>query len=220
MSDRLPMSMSTALAVRSAGVEELDTIVDASLRSFYQDICSSELCGRENEMVNLYALGHLAKHVRPGAKLRELTQIGIEVTVRQLPPEILCTFQKNKGKPKEDVRKDLVIWDVPRMTLWKAEPCSIVPCNEPLAVMEWKVNHCRNGGVHKLNLKNHCERKGDIQWLLSTSRQPGMADFIGYAVLVQDTKAPKLLSCVRVQGGTITEFLSLPEKGAINGPSA
>jgi hypothetical protein len=57
-------------------MSELDTIVETSLRSFYQDICS-EWCGRENEIVNLYALGHLAKHVRPGTILSELTQIGI-----------------------------------------------------------------------------------------------------------------------------------------------
>lgn len=58
-------------------MSELDTITEKSLRSFYQNICS-EWCGRENEMVNLYALGHLAKHVQPGTILSELTQIGIE----------------------------------------------------------------------------------------------------------------------------------------------
>lgn len=58
-------------------ISELDAIIEASLREFYQDICS-ELCGRENEMVNLYALGRLAKHVRPDTILRDLTQIGME----------------------------------------------------------------------------------------------------------------------------------------------
>ncbi len=58
--------------------------METSLRSFYRDICS-EWCGRENEAVNLYALGHLAKQVRRGTILSNLTQIGIEVAVRQLP---------------------------------------------------------------------------------------------------------------------------------------
>jgi hypothetical protein len=64
-------------------MSELDAIVEQSLPSFYQDICA-DWCGRENEIVNLYALGHLAKHVRPDTILHDLTKIGIEVTVRQL----------------------------------------------------------------------------------------------------------------------------------------
>src|SRR6266849_998013 len=109
---------------------DLDSIVEQSLRSFYEDISSSELCGRENEMVNLYALGHLAKHVRPGTILSELTQIGIEVTVRQLP-------RLHHELKWMTVRKDLVIWPAPRMTLWKSEkPCNKMPTNEPLAVIQ------------------------------------------------------------------------------------
>ena len=111
-------------------MSELDAIVEKSLRSFFRNICS-EWCGRENEMVSLYAFGHLVKHVRRGTILSELTQIGIEVAVRQLPPD------KEHPRKKKDVRKDLVIWPVPGMTLWKAN----IPHNEPLAVMEWKVNH-------------------------------------------------------------------------------
>jgi hypothetical protein len=183
---------------------DLDSIVEQSLRSFYEDISSSEWCGRENEMVNLYALGHLAKHVRSGTILSELTQIGIEMTVRQLP-------RLHHELKWMTVRKDLVIWPAPRMTLWKAEkPCNRIPSNEPLAVMEWKVNHFLNQAVHKQNLDAHDEHKGDIQWLRDTSCRNGMKDFIGYAVLVQDTKVPKVLSCVRVQAGVERSFLTLP----------
>jgi len=39
---------------------DLDTIVEQSLRLFYQDI-RAEWFGRENELINLYALGRLAK---------------------------------------------------------------------------------------------------------------------------------------------------------------
>src|SRR5437899_2366456 len=127
----------------------LDSIIEESLRSFYQDICSADFCGRENEMVNLYALGHLAKHIRPNTVLHDLTQIGIEVTVRQLP-------RLHHELKWMTVRKDLVIWRDPRTTLWKAEkPCNRTPSNEPLAVMEWKVNHFLNVRGHKENLAKH-----------------------------------------------------------------
>ena len=53
-------------------MSELDAIVEKSLRSFFRNICS-EWCGRENEMVSLYAFGHLVKHVRRGTILSELT---------------------------------------------------------------------------------------------------------------------------------------------------
>ena len=47
-----------------------------------------------------------------------------------------------------------------------------------------------------------------------------MEGFVGYAILVQDTKPQKLLDCVRVQAGAEREFLRLPESGATRGPSA
>ena len=44
------------------------------------------------------------------------------------------------------------------MTLWKSN----VPHNEPLAVMEWKVNHYFNRAVHQQNRQEHLQ---DVQWL-------------------------------------------------------
>jgi hypothetical protein len=65
-------------------ITDLDTVIEQARRSFYEDICS-EWCGRENEMVNLYALGHLARHCVPGSMLSELTQLGIEVASLPTP---------------------------------------------------------------------------------------------------------------------------------------
>ena len=179
-------------------MSELDDIVKRSLRSFYlQDVCS-EWCGRENEMVNLYALGHLAKEVRTGTILYDLTQIGIEVAVRQRDK------RDEKSKMRSDVRKDLVIWPTRRMTLWKRN----IPKNEPLAVMEWKVNHFLNRTVHKKN--KDLGYKSDIDWLTATSLRPDMHNFIGYAVLIENTLYPKKLSCFRIQAGEIDkQFLIL-----------
>jgi hypothetical protein len=186
-------------------MSELDTIVEASLRSFYAAICP-EWCGRENEAVNLYALGHLAKHVRPGTILYDMTQIGIEVTVRQVER---CADYPNVGKT---VRKDLVIWPTAGTTLWKDN----IRNNEPMAVMEWKVNHFLSRAVHQQNRREH---KGDIRWLRTTSLRSGMADFVGYAVLVENTHDPKTIRCVRVQGGTIDEgFLTIAAADATHGP--
>jgi hypothetical protein len=184
---------------------DLDSIVETSLRSFYEDICS-DWGGRENEMVNLYALGHLAKHVLPGSILSELTQIGIEVTVRQLPKEVLLKWNPKADKPKEDVRKDLVIWPSPRMCLWKDN----VPCNVPLAIMEWKVNHFRNRDSHP---KNRRDYPLDVNWLRETSAREGMGSFIGYAVLLENTRTPKTLLCTRVQAGAERSFLALRSLG-------
>jgi hypothetical protein len=174
-------------------ISELDAIVEQSLRSFYEDICS-EWYGRENEMVNLYAWSHLAKHVRPDTILHDLGQIGIEVAVRQLPKEVLLKWKPKAGKPKKQVRKDLVIWPSARMSLWKA----YVPCNEPLAIMEWKVNHFLNRDVHQKNRRDYLL---DVHWLRETSAREGMGSFIGYAVMVEDTRTPKALICTRVQAG-------------------
>jgi hypothetical protein len=60
------------------------------------------------------------------------------------------------------------------MTLWKAN----VPHNEPLAVMEWKVNHFLNRAVHEQNRREHLQ---DVHWLRQTSLRLGSEEFVGYA---------------------------------------
>ena len=180
----------------------LDWIIEASLRSFYQDICS-DWGGRENEMVNLYAFGHLAKQVLAGTIFSDVGQIGIEVAVRQLPKEVLLKWNPKTERPKKDVRKDLVIWPSPRMCLWQDN----VPCNEPLAVMEWKVNRVRDRAAHPKNRRDYAL---DVNWLRETSARSGMEKFIGYAVLVENTQKTKSLTCTRVQAGVERSFLTLP----------
>jgi hypothetical protein len=199
--------------VESAGtlpcVPELDTIIERSLRLFYEDICTlPEWYGRENEMVNLYAWNHLAKQVGADTILRDACQIGIEVAVQQLPKEVLLKWNPKVQRPKKDVRKDLVIWPSARMCLWKDKES----CNEPLAIMEWKVNHFRNRAAHPKNLRDY---PLDVNWLRETSLREGMGNFIGYAVLLENTRTPKTLTCMRVQAGAEWEFLRLPEATSV-----
>lgn len=189
--------------VTATGKTQLDTIVGMSLASFYKDI-SQDWWGRENEMVNLYAWCHLAKQVREGTVLGDIGQIGIEVAVRQLPTELLLKINPGRQRSKKDVRKDLVIWPSARMTLWMQSK----PSNKPLAIMEWKVNHFHNSAAHR---KNRNDYQRDIEWLRQTSAQEDMPGFVGYAVLVEDRREPKTLTCARVHAGSVNErFLELP----------
>jgi hypothetical protein len=87
-------------------------------------------------------------------------------------------------KVKKVVRKDLVIWPSARMTVWRDN----VPKNEPLAILEWTVNHW------------HCHN-WDVEWLRRTSLREDMESFIGYAVMVEHTQTLKALSCTRIQAG-------------------
>jgi len=194
--------MANSGAVLADEKRDLDAIVTASLRSFYADI-SQDWWGRENEMVNLFAWSHLAKQVRANTIFSNVGQIGIEVAVRQLPKEVLLKIHPTSQRPKSDVRKDLVIWPSARMSLWKAN----LPGNEPLAIMEWKVNHFLNRAAHQKNRRDYLL---DVEWLRETSARDGMRSFIGYAVLVEDTQSPKTLICTRLQNGDAAKFLVLP----------
>lgn len=86
---------------------DLDDIISSSPRSFYTDISTSNWHGRERGMVSLFALGHLSQHCDRDGSLR-LTQIGIEIAVRQLPGD----------KRRHNVCKDSVIWPEEEMTCW------------------------------------------------------------------------------------------------------
>jgi hypothetical protein len=88
--------------------------------------------------------------------------------------------------------------------------------NEPSAVMEWKVNHYLN---RKASRKNRREHRGDVRWLCVTSRRPDMADFVGYAVMLENWRTARLLDCVRVQAGVVDrQFLTLSEGDASKVP--
>jgi hypothetical protein len=63
--------------------------------------------------------------------------------------------------------------------------------------MEWKANYVFNHVAHQKHRREHAD---DIQWLRETSVRVG-GDFIGYAVLVEGTRDPSELTCVRLCGG-------------------
>ena len=83
------------------------------------------------------------------------------------------------------------------MTLWN---CAGEMKNEPLVVMEWKVNHFLNGPQHAKNRDEHQpvgtvnpykSKLTDVEWLQITSNRISIRKFVGYAVLVESTRRPR-----------------------------
>ena len=119
------------------------SIVETSLTQFRGFLKESDWFGRENEIVNLYAHQFLAYEIHAHGPFSCLTQIGIEVGVTQVT-----------GSVKKYVRKDLVIWPKPRMTIWTKGAV-------PAVVIEWKRDSI-------------AATKADIRWLCAfTKRYPG-----------------------------------------------
>lgn len=116
----------------------MDKIIEKALGELNDYLQQTPWYGREGETVNLFVHAFLTKHLGQEG-FTSLSQIGIEVSVKQLAA----------AKRKKLVRKDLVIWEKEKQTVWDKKRA---PVNDPLAILEWKVN--------SLFL---CQ--GDIEWL-------------------------------------------------------
>ena len=129
-----------------------ERIIDGSLYSLSDFLTEGTWYGRENEVVNLFAHRFLLKTLGKGP-LNDPSQIGIEVAVKQIP----------KVGGKKLVRKDLVLWDRPRETVWEGRAAR----NSPAVIMEWKT-----GRIAK------CD--ADIKWLLRYTKL--YPHILGYSV--------------------------------------
>lgn len=151
----------------------MEEIIEMAINELGTYLKESNWYGRENEVVNLFAHKFLAKHVG-SSKFTSLSQIGIEVAVQQLP----------SSNGKKLVRKDLVIWEKENQTVWNTNR---EPVNNPLAVIEWKVNSI-----------SHCE--GDIKWLKKfTKKHPKVT---GYSVCAF-VKKKRGISYKKIKNGEI-----------------
>ena len=156
-------------------IEDIDTLVESSLRDLIVQVFENDWIGRERELVSLYAFGCLLDHCKPGSFLHHPSQIGIEVAVPQLPGE----------RRKAQVCKDLIIWPAPRMTCWDTHRRAV---KHPAVVIEWKADRT------KVDSR-------DVAWLREYSKS--RRDFLGYAVCV-DSRARKFkLACARVHDGQV-----------------
>jgi len=131
-----------------------ESIIDESLRDLNSFLQEGDWFGRENEIINLFAHRFLIKRMNVGP-LIDLSQIGIEVAVKQVP----------LANKKKLVRKDLVLWSDPLQTVWGSGRVA----NDPAVILEWKINKI-----------SKCAP--DIEWLLAyTKLHPQV---LGYSICV------------------------------------
>ena len=149
----------------------IDLPIKKSLEDFVKDIFAKSWWGKEREAVSLYAFGYLIKQCRAESVLYDPAQIGIEVRVPK--PESFGA--------KKEVCKDIVIWPQPGMTCWDKQRKSV---QEPLAVMEWKVNEPRVSDY-------------DLEWLCAFSA--ARPSFTGYALCLNLNSPNFRLHCIRIQ---------------------
>lgn len=154
-------------------IRQLDRLVRETLIAFSDHLDERQFCGKEHDLVNLYAHGFLMTRCSQKSFLKHPTQIGIEVGVAQ---------PKGKGFLRPAARKDLVIWPKPWMSCWDDK---YRPTNHPMAVLEWKV---------KLKAKElRCDRH-DEAWLNAFAKSH--ADFVGYSVTLNRTRPAAQNMCV------------------------
>jgi hypothetical protein len=106
-------------------MELLDFLIRESLLDLLSSLLARIGAAVSGKRSNLYAFGFLVPKCNPHTSLRDPTQIGIEVAVRQLPGP----------RRKKLVCKDIVIWPIPAGTCWDK---SGKPTQNPLAILEWK----------------------------------------------------------------------------------
>lgn len=172
-------------------LNDLDEIVEYSLREFAEQALQANWWGKEHEWVNRYAFGYLIKYCTHGGLLFDPEQIGIEVGVPQPP---------GYGE-KSAVRRDLVIWGQPATACWNSQWS---PVNHPLAILEWKVHRPRrpNREVPKERewLRQYCAWQQHV---------------VAYAIEVTIATTPFALRCTRFQGKSeIPSWLDLECTGA------
>ena len=149
-----------------------ESIIDESLKRLNTFLQKGNWFGRENEIINLFAHHFLIEQMNRGPLLA-LSQIGIEVAVRQVP---------QAGK-KKLVRKDLVLWRDPLQTVWESGRA----VNNPAVILEWKTNNTKRCDV-------------DIEWLLAYTRLHPQV--LGYSLCVF-MKGKKDIWCRKIRRGKV-----------------
>lgn len=151
-----------------------EILIEKSLMELDYFLRNSDWFGRENEIINLFAHKFLTRYSgKP--PLKSLTQIGIEVSVKQIQ-------DTNNGK--KFVRKDLVLWSEEDQTVWSKNKSTY---NMPAAIIEWKINN-----------ESSCEY--DIDWLSEYTSEN--TSCVGYSVCVH-TNRNKHIVFVKVKEGQI-----------------
>jgi hypothetical protein len=90
------------------------------LLEFVAEIEAAKWQGKERELVSHFAFSKLVKNIGCCPALSDPAQIAIEVRVKQV-----------KGRAKENVCKDMMIWPKPGLTFMQEGAV-------PLCIIEWK----------------------------------------------------------------------------------
>ena len=183
--------MTTAGILRDPFV--LDGIIQEGLSSLYRELSTASWYKRENEIVSLFAFGHLVPVFQ--RESLDSAVLDIEGRVPQIEPP---------DAPRG--RKDLVIWarrldsywrDKKAVGEWERNGVQRVATNwrgdRPFAVAEWKLN-------------DRIGFEADKAWLKANS---GLMQ-VGYAILVERPGSALKLTSVRIQEGKESPFLILP----------
>jgi hypothetical protein len=157
-------------------MEPLDILIRESLLDLARFVARTDWRGREREAVSLYVLGFLIRRCDPSGPLKDPTQIGMDVAVRQHPGP----------RRKRLVCKDLVIWPSPAGNCFSE---SGKPTLNPLAILEWKV---RTERVSRY----------DEDWLKEFSAR--IIEFNGYAVALHPSGAETTMNVTRIKNGVLT----------------
>ena len=160
----------------------LNNLIAKTLSEFENWLMTSGWKGKENDCVNLFAHAFLFKEIRPGNPIEDFAQVGIEVGVPQ--PTGVGT--------KAGARKDLVIWDQPRMTTFDA---AWRPVKIPAAIIEWKARRTKRRAA---KLDPH-----DLNWITQMSVQND--NFLGYCVTVDFTETERRVYSVKFFRGVRTD---------------
>ncbi|MGZ5244629.1 MAG: hypothetical protein ACXWEY_10890 [Bacteroidia bacterium] len=150
------------------------------LIEFFEEIKAENWFGKEREMVSRFAFSKLVKNVGCCDEFFDSAQIGIEVRVEQNPADDINLKQKN------EVCKDLIIWQKPNQTFW-SNP------NIPLCIMQWKHNF-------------HVPYMQDILWLKQfTQINPSCFGIALNIDLDNERKRQLQLNATLIQSGSVTE---------------
>lgn len=174
-----------------AELAELDSMLKTAFISMLDELRQPGWWRREHELVNLFVFGYLIPLCSPGRVLHDLTQIGMEAAVPQLPG-------RGGDRKNPDVCKDLVIWPEARMTCWGQDGSEML---KPLCVLEW--TSLNRQGRASTRRDKEGKYQEDLDWLVQVSRSAER--FVGYAVLVDQQTEPLMLRVNRARDGRSSE---------------
>lgn len=167
----------------SVTAEQFEEILKEALRTLYQDLSQTwdsmkehSWWRREQELVSLFAFGHLVPIFQ---------RKGIDASILRIEgrvPQLQTEHHKNVR-----AARDLVVWNDHLDTWWRPD------CLPPVAVLEWKLSTSRRTKRTAISSASNSVN-ADIEWLKSNCHLMG----VGYSIFVEWPDGALKITCVRV----------------------